>query len=55
MLYSKPTISNDINQLAWKDNALVLFLSTTHETRPDQVIVQHRKRLATTLTLAKTA
>jgi hypothetical protein len=54
-LYSEPTIGNDINQSAWKDNALVLFLSTTHETGPDQVVVRHRKRPATTSTSAKTA
>jgi len=33
----------------------VLFLSTTHETGPDQIVIQHRKRPATTSTLAKTA
>jgi hypothetical protein len=54
-LFSEPTISNDIIQCAWKDNALVLFLSTTHETGPDQIVVRHRKRPATTSTSAKTA
>jgi Transposase IS4 len=54
-LYSEPTIGNDINQLAWKDNALVLFLSTTHETGQDQVVIRHRKRPALTSTSAKTA
>jgi hypothetical protein len=54
-LFSKPTIGNDIIQCAWKDNALVLFLSTTHETGPDQIVVRHRKRPATTSTSAKTA
>lgn len=33
----------------------MLFLSTTHETGPDQIVIQHRKRPATTSTLAKTA
>ena len=33
----------------------MLFLLTTHETRPDQVVIRHRKQLATTSTLAKTA
>jgi Transposase IS4 len=28
-LYSAPTIGNDVVQFAWKDNGLVLFLSTT--------------------------
>ena len=55
MLFSKLIIDNDIIQCAQKDNALVLFLSTTHETRLDQIVVQHRKQLATTFTLAKTA
>lgn len=54
-LYSKPTISNNVVQSAWKDNALVLFLSTTHETGPDQLVIRHRKRPATTSTSAKTA
>ena len=55
MLISEPIIGNDIIQFAWKDNALVLFLLTTYETGPDQIVVQHRERLATTSTLAKTA
>jgi hypothetical protein len=55
MLFSEPTIDNDIIQSAWKDNALVLFLSTTHETGPDQIVVQHRKQPATTSMSAKTA
>ena len=54
-LFSEPTISNKVAQSAWKDNALVLFLSTTHQTSPDQVIIRHRKRPATTSTSAKTA
>jgi len=54
-LFSEPTLSNQVAQSAWKDNALVLFLSTTHETGPDQVVIQHRKRPATTSTSAKTA
>jgi hypothetical protein len=33
----------------------VLFLSTTHKTSPDQVIIRYRKRLATTSISAKTA
>jgi hypothetical protein len=33
----------------------VLFLSTTHKTGPDQVVIWYRKRLATTSTLTKTA
>jgi hypothetical protein len=33
----------------------VLFLSTTHEIGPDQIVVQHRKQPATTSTSAKTA
>jgi hypothetical protein len=33
----------------------VLFLSTTHETGPDQIVVRHRKWPATTSTSAKTA
>jgi hypothetical protein len=54
-LYSGPTMSNKIAQLAWKDNALVLFLSTTHETGLDQIVIRHRKRPTTTSTSAKTA
>jgi hypothetical protein len=54
-LYFGPTIGNDIAQTAWKDNSLVLFLSTTHQTGPDQVVIRHRKRPATTSTSAKTA
>jgi hypothetical protein len=38
-LFSEPTLSNQVAQSAWKDNALVLFLSTTHETGPDQVVI----------------
>jgi hypothetical protein len=33
----------------------VLFLLTTHKTRLDQLVIRHRKRPATTSTLAKTA
>jgi hypothetical protein len=54
-LYSEPTISNKVVQSAWKDNALVLFLSTTHETGPDQLVIRHRKRPSTKSTSAKTA
>jgi hypothetical protein len=54
-LFSEPTISNKVAQSAWKDNALVLFLSTTHQTGLDQVVIRHRKRPATTSTSAKTA
>jgi hypothetical protein len=52
-LYQAPTIDNTILQSAWKDNALVLFLSTTHGT-PD-LIFRHRKRPSTTSTSARTA
>ena len=54
-LYSEPTIDNNVLQSAWKDNALVLFLLTTHKTGPDQLVIRHRKRPATTSTSAKTA
>ncbi len=53
ILYQAPTIDNTILQSAWKDNALVLFLSTTHGT-PD-LITRHRKRPSTTSTSARTA
>jgi len=55
-LYSAPTADNNINQHAWKDNALVLFLSTTHPIPgPDQLIIRNRKRPSKTSTSAKTA
>jgi hypothetical protein len=53
ILYQVPTIDNKILQSAWKDNTLVLFLSTTHST-PD-LITRHRKRPSTTSTSARTA
>jgi hypothetical protein len=53
-LYSAPTIGNDIMQFAWKDNALVLFLSTTSSDEISMVI-RNRKRPSTTSTSAKTA
>lgn len=34
-LFSELTLSNQVTQSAWKDNVLVLFLSTTHESGPD--------------------
>jgi Transposase IS4 len=37
-LYSTPTVGNDIMQYAWKDNALVLFLSTT-SSDPNSIIL----------------
>lgn len=48
-------MDNNVHQSAWKDNALVLFLSTTHETGPDQLVIRHRKRPPTTSTSAKTS
>jgi Transposase IS4 len=53
-LYSALNIGNDVVQFAWKDNALVLFLSTTcSETSP--TVLKVRKRPSLTSTSAKTA
>jgi hypothetical protein len=54
-LYSAPTIDNNVLQYAWKDNALVLFLSTTHDSKHEQLVIRHRKRPSKTSSSAKTA
>lgn len=52
--YQAPTISNQIMQFAWKDNALVLFFFTVH-TGLEPKVVRHRKRPSSTSTSACTA
>jgi len=52
-LFQESIMSNEIMQSAWKNNVLILFLSTTHETA--DTIMQKWKRSSTTSTSAKTA
>lgn len=54
-LYSAPTTSDDIIQYAWKDNALVLFLSTINDATTESMVIRNRKRPGSTSTSAKTA
>jgi Transposase IS4 len=53
-LYTEPTVSNNMIQYAWKDNALVLFLSTTSNP-VDSIVIRNRKRPSSTSTSAKIA
>ena len=52
-LFTEPLYDNLINYIAWKDNALVLFMSTVNDGK--QMIEKMRKRPSETLTSAKTA
>jgi hypothetical protein len=55
-LFQALTIDNLIMQTAWKDNSLVLLMSTIHEASDaTTTVVQNRKRLSETSTSAKTA
>lgn len=49
-----PTVDEKINMMAWKDNALVLMLSSTHQLA-DGTVIRTRKRPYATSTSAKTA
>lgn len=52
-LYTEPSEDNLINFIAWKDNALVLFMSTVDEGK--ELVERLRKRPSETSTSAKTA
>jgi hypothetical protein len=55
-MYQELTADNMILQTAWKDNALVLMMSTVHElSTPENSVLRLRKRLAASSTSAKTA
>ena len=52
-LFTEPSTNNKINYIAWKDNSLVLFMSTVHN---GEIMVEKlRKRPSETSTSAKTA
>jgi hypothetical protein len=54
--FQEPTTNNHIVQTAWKDNALVLLMSTIHEASdPQNTVIRLRKRPKSTSTSAKTA
>ena len=52
-LYTEPLNDNKINYIAWKDNALILFISIVNDTT--QYIERLRKRPSKTLSALKTA
>ena len=52
-LYIEPSVDNLINYIAWKDNALVLFMSTVND--GVEKVEKLRKRPSETSTSAKTA
>jgi hypothetical protein len=55
-LEQAPTADSHIMQTAWKDNALVLLMSTIHEASDTKNhVIRNRKRPALTSTSAKTA
>ena len=49
-LYHAPIEDNSVNQMAWKDNALVLYQSIVDIAT--ETVLRNRKRLSKTLTSA---